>query len=506
MADSPTRAPSSSDFADLDRPGGTVTTMTRWLLAIALTTMTPAVALAADLAVPHPHPDYPDIAFHLGDPVEVLENGKWYPGIITDLKFDDRPFTVNMELYAQDRWWPTKEVRTVAGFPYAKLPATSSVGTEGAWKEGDQVEVEYIWNYEMYWGPGVVVSVDGDNYDVYMPEGTGTTNEHYVWRHSDRIRNPGNKEKTGWAMQPDPNGVRAGYEAAAAAAGCAVSEQLPYLWYYDHSFDRPVYGVTLYAQVPDTIKTALAAYKCMAPIASKHPNVPSDGVQYKGAIPLSVQAGFLAQADKIMKDAMLSDARHALLAIVVRETTYETGGPVPVGLPRVDGVEYSKKVVMSKEENKKMGELLALVGETLPYPWDVLEQRYATALATLQAYADTQTGDLTTIRGLNSEFTLTDAKVEGLAKAANLKHHPGSTVLASKVDSATLTVIKDAMDRPEYRYKYAALLVKDPALLMCNKVVWRYREDYANGAYGAGYVDRFGGYELSSVDDYCKCP
>lgn len=470
-----------------------------------------APAVQATLAIPPFHPQYPDIAFRVGDPVEVIENGKWYRGLITNLNFPARPFTVNMELYEVDRWWPTDEVRTVAGYDYAKLPSTSSIGTEGAWKEGDQIQAQYRWSVNNYWGDGVVVSVDGDNYYVYLPEGTGTTGQNYMWRHSDRVRNPGGT-KTGWDEAADPSGQRAAYLSAVSAAGCAdpggknATASFPFLWYYDHSFDRQVYGVTVYQIPEDSVTAAFEAYKCLGPVAAKYTNLPSDGVPYDDAIPTNVQAGFLANASSIMKKAMVEDVKHALLAMVIYEGTYTPGGPA-TNLAYKDGLDRVKRKIQDDGGVTKMAGSLSLVGETIAYPWDVLEARWGPAQQGLIDYAAAQSPSIESIEGYTTSFTFTDAKVEGLAKTAALKAHPGGTVLASHTDSAALVVIKDDYGVPTYRYKYIGMLIKDPAMITCAKVAYRYREDYAgNGSYSAGFVDRFGAYSMGSVDDYVKCP
>ncbi len=470
-----------------------------------------APAIAATLAIPAFHPQYPDIAFRIGDPVEVIENGKWYRGLITNFDFPNRPFTVNMELYEMDRWWPTTEVRTVAGYDYAKLPSTSSIGKDGAWHEGDQIQAQYRWSVNNYWGDGVVVSVDGDNYYVYLPEGTGTTGQNYMWRHSDRVRNPGGN-KTGWDEAPDSSGQRAAYSAAVSAAGCAdpggknATASFPFLWYYDHSFDRLVYGVSVY-QIPESsVSAAFEAYKCLGPVASKYTNLPSDGVPYDDAIPTNVQAGFLANASSIMKNAMVEDVKHALLAMVIYEGTYTPGGAA-TNLAYKDGLERVKRKIEADGGVTKMAGALRLVGETIAYPWDVLEARWGPAQQGLIDYAATQSPSIDSIEGYTTSFTFTDARIEGLAKTAALKAHPGGSVLASHTDSASLVVIKDDYGVPTYRYTYVGMLLKDPAMITCAKVAYRYREDYAgNGAYSAGFVDRFGAYSMASVDDYAKCP
>jgi hypothetical protein len=458
---------------------------------------------ANNVELPRLHFDHPDIAWRIGDPVQVFEKDKWYVGTIANLDYDQRPVTVRMELYETLRWWPWKEIKPVDGHAYAKFPAAPGVGTEDAWNPGDRVEIQYFWGDKFHWKPGVVVSVDGDNYYVYAP---GDTNK-YFWRHKARVRNPGSA-KEGWlANQPDPSGLVAKYQSELSARGCGFGSTYvswPFLWYYDHSFG---FEDQLFRMTPESLKSVLENYECYAKARQNFPELPITGGAGERKIVgrFDVQGQMIARHKEIIQTAVSQFVKDMMKPTVLKETRIN-GDFIPRPLAMKNGFEELKKQINASAEKYKA--IADVVGASVSPDWDEVRKIYDAEVEALNARATASDPSLKNVSGYTVSFAAHNPAIEKKASAFALSTFPGAKILATAMPSSDMEIIKHNNGLPNYRYVYIAALMRHSDYRHCFKYAMRYKEDYAGGGkFSAGQVDKgHGATRATAIEEFTRCP
>jgi len=458
-------------------------------------------ASANNVELPRLHFDYPDIAWRVGDSVQVFEKEKWHVGTVTNLDFDKRPLTVRIELYPDLNWWPWKDIKPMDGYAYAKFPAATAVGTEEDWKVGDRVEMQYFWGNKFHWKPGVVVSVDGDNYYVYAPGDT----VKYFWRHKSRIRNTGSA-KEGWlADQADPSGLVSKYQAELSGRGCSFGANhfsWAFLWNYDHSFSAED---ILYRMTADDLKKVIEGYACYAKARQNFPDLPvTGGAGEKIQGRFDVQAQMIARHKEIIRTAVTQFVQNMAKPVTLSEVKI-SGDWVPPSLAQKNGFEALKsQVTKSLEKYKSIAEV---VGASASPNWDDVRKLYDAEVEALNARATAAEPSLKSIAGYTKSFSARHPTIEKLASSYALGVFPGGKVLHTGMTSSDLEVIKHSSGIPQYRYVYAAVLMRHPDYRHCFKYAVRYKEEYSGGGkFSSGQIDRgTGGRSSLAIDEFTRC-
>ncbi|SJZ85086.1 hypothetical protein SAMN02745119_01818 [Trichlorobacter thiogenes] len=461
------------------------------------------------VAVPRLHADHPAIAWKIGDPVQVFEKGKWYTGTVANLNYDKRPLTVRMELFTDLRWWPWNEIKPVDGYSYTMLPAQSTQGTEDAWKAGDQVELQIFWGNRFNWAPGVVLSTDGDNYYIYAPDGTGK-NEKYFWKHKNQVRNAGSA-KVGWqTTQPDPNRLVQQYQDEVSKRGCSFGEpnqiylNWAFLWDYDHSFNFEDIMPRLKAK---DLKSVLTGYECYAKARQNFPELPVSAPNKGNSIVgrYDVQAQLIAKHKEIIRSAVNRYLQNVVQP-VARGESQISGDWVPRPLALTNGFDLLKQNIVNKlAEYKELGDV---VGAQPSIDWNEIKKMYDTGVADMNTKIAASSPGLQQVNGYRMPFSSHNATIEKKASAYALKQFPKAKILATATSRTDMEIIKTNLGIPQYRYLYAAALVKHPDYRSCFKYTVRYKEDYAGGGkYAAGIIDKGPGHiSPTAIEEFTRCP